>query len=192
MIENHFQWKSYSNDQFISWTDSLLWALQHAISKDSRGEKDIQICILDTSKIETCSFFAASDLLRIYSIRDERELAHRYYISEYLYHGGIFVHGSSSTVSLNLILEYGLFRLLPEMDDKEWKPRLCKAVENFRHTMFRVPHSVTSIEGRTALQIASLFEKDFAMPVMVALLSLRLRAPDDPHFVKLVTDYAGR
>lgn len=190
MLENHFLWNCRPNDQFVSWTSSLLWALQHAIRKDFRGDRDVQICVLDTSKIETCSFFAASDLIRIYRVPDEGKLAHRYYVTEYLYHGGLFVHGSSSTVSFNLLREYGLFNLLPELDDLEFKPKLCIAVENFRVRMVSVSRAVAPIEGQIALQIASLFEKDFTMPLMVALLSLRRRAADDGYFLRLISNYA--
>ncbi len=147
--------------------------------------------MLDTSKIEKSSFFAASDLLMIYRVPDEGKLAHRYYNAEYLYHGGLLVHNSSSTVSLNLLREYGLSSLLPELDDSRLKSFLCKTVESLRYTMVSVPRPVAPIEGRTALQIASLFEKEFTMPVMVALLSLRRRASDDGYFLKLVADYAG-
>ncbi|CAD6576172.1 MAG: hypothetical protein ASARMPREDX12_007780 [Alectoria sarmentosa] len=189
MLEHHLLWHCRPNDQFISWTGSLLWALQHAIRKDFRGDTDVQICVLDTSKIETCSFFAASDLLRIYRVPDEDKLAHRYYEAEYLYHGGLFVHGCSRTVSLNLLREYGLFTLLPELDDLKFKPDLWKTVESLRITMVSVLRPVAPIEGRIALQLASLFEKDFTMPLMVALLSLRRRAPNDSHFLRLVSDY---
>ena len=191
MLEHHLLWHCRPNDQFISWTGSLLWALQHAIRKDFRGDTDVQICVLDTSKIETCSFFAASDLLRIYRVPDEDKLAHRYYEAEYLYHGGLFVHGCSRTVSLNLLREYGLFTLLPELDDLKFKPDLWKTVESLRITMVSVLRPVAPIEGRIALQLASLFEKDFTMPLMVALLSLRRRAPNDSHFLRLVSDYTG-
>ena len=203
MVEHHVLWKSRSSDEFISWTDSILWALQHAISKKSLGETDVQICVLDTSKIETSSFFAVSDLLRIYKLADEGKLAQRYNFAEYLYHGGLFVHGSSSTVSLNLLRECGLFHLLPETNDPNWRSLLCNAVDPkwksllrdeadpFRGNMFSVTRPIEPIEGRTALQLASLFEKQFTMPVMVALLSLRLRDPDDTVFLRLVADYAG-
>ena len=191
MLEQHLLWKNSSGDQFISWTDSPLWALQHAIRKGHEGDREVNICVLDTSKIETCSFFAASDLLRIYNVPDEGKLAHRYYIAEYLYHGGLFVHGSSSTVMFNLLRECGLFSLVPEMNDAYWKTMLCKAVDHFRNKMFLVSQPVTPDEGRTALQIASLFKEEFTLPVMVALLSLRRRAPDDTHFLKLVADWAG-
>ena len=191
MLENHLLWRGLPSDQFISWTASLLWALQHAIRKDYQGDTDVQICVLDTSKIEKCSFFAASDLLEIYRVPDEGKLAHRYYTTEYLYHGGLFVHGSSSTVSLNLLREHGLFSLLPELDDHRFKPLLCKTVENLRLTMVATPRIVAAIEGRTALQVASLFDNEFTMAVMVALLSLRRRASDDGYFLKLVADYAG-
>lgn len=191
MLENHLLWSGIADDQFISWTSSLLWALQHAVRKGFQGDTDVQICVLDTSKIETCSFFAASDLLRIYRVPDEGKLAHRYYNTEYLYHGGLFVHGSSSTVSFNFLREYGLFSLLPELDDPRYKPLLCKTVENLRVTMVTIPRPVAPIEGRTALQLASLFGTEFTMPMVVALLSLRRRAPDDAYFLKLVTDYAG-
>ena len=192
MLESHLLWRGLSSDQFVSWTGSLLWVLQHAIRKDFRGEKDVQICVLDTTKIETCSFFAASDLLRIYQVSDEVKLSHRYYTTEYLYHGGLSIHGYSSTVSLNLLREYGLFALLPELDDLESKRFLCRTVESLRVSMVSLSRPIAPIEGRTALQVASLFEKSFTMPVMVALLSLRRRAPDDEQFLKLVVDYAGR
>lgn len=192
MLENHFLWSGSADDQFISWTSSLLWALQHAIRKDFQGDTDVQICVLDTNKIETGSFFSASDLLRIYRVPDEGKLAHRYYNTEYLYHGGLLVHGSSSTVSLNLLREYGLFSLLPELDDPRYKPLLCRTVENLRVNMVSIPCPVAPIEGRRALQLASLFGKEFMMPAMVALLSLRRRALDDAEFLKLITDYAGK
>ena len=192
MLENHLLWKIFSGDEFISWTSSLLWVLQHAIRKDVKGESDVMICVLDTSKVETCSFFAVSDLLRIYKISDEQKLCHRYYVAEYVYHGGIPVHSSSSTVPLELLREHGLFSLLPEMDDPSLKQYLCISLDRLRNTMFQAPSPVSSlIEGRTALQLASLFGNGFTMPVMVALLSLRSRDPDDVNFLKLIADYAG-
>ena len=89
------------------------------------------------------------------------------------------------------IAKYGLFNLLPELDDLEFKPKLCIAVENFRVRMVSVSRAVAPIEGQIALQIASLFEKDFTMPLMVALLSLRRRAADDGYFLRLISNYAG-
>lgn len=192
MLENHLLWSGLADDQFISWTSSLLWALQHAIRKDFQGDTDVQICVLDTSKIQTGSFFSASELLRIYRVPDEGKLAHRYYNAEYLYHGGLFVYGSSSTVSFSTLRECGLFSLLPELDDPRYKPLLCRTVQYLRVTMVSVLRPVAPIEGRTALQLASLFGKKLIMPMMVALLSLRCRAPDDVEFLKLVTDYAGK
>ena len=141
--------------------------------------------------METCSFFTASDLLRIYNVPDEGKLAHRCYTAEYLYHVGLFIHGSSSTVTFNLLRECGLFSLVPEMDGTDWKTMLCKAVNHFRNKMFSVSRAVTSDEGYPALQIASLLKEESMLPVMVALLSLRCRAPDDTHFLKLVADWAG-
>lgn len=194
MLENHLLWRAFRGDQFVSWTSSLLWALQLALRKHwdpKYPDGDIQICVLDTSKIETSSFFAASDLLRIYEVADEGKLAHRYYVAEYLYHGGLFVHGSSSIVSLDVLVECGLFKLLRELNDPSWRSSLCNAVAHFRGTMFSVTRPITPVEGRTALQLASLFEKPFTMPVMVALLSLRCRDPDDSNFLTLVADNAG-
>lgn len=194
MLENHLLWRVFPSDQFVSWTSSLLWALQLAVRKHADRkypDGDIQICVLDTSKIETSSFFAASDLLRVYEVADEGKLAHRYYIAEYLYHGGLLVHGSSSTVSLDVLMECGLFNLLPEMDDPRWRSLLCNAVDHFRGTMFSVTQLMTPVEARTALQLASLFEKRFTMPVMVAFLSLRCCDPDDLNFLTLVADFAG-
>ena len=76
--------------------------------------------------------------------------------------------------------------LLPDLNDPEFK--LCKVVENHHLKMVSVLRPIAPIEGRTALQLASLFEKDFTMPVMVALLSLSRRSPDDEHFLKVIAD----
>ena len=83
MLENHLLWKNSSGDQLISWTNSLLFALQHAIREDHQGGSKVQIRILDTSKIETCPVFAASDLLRIYNVPNKGKLTHHYYTAEY-------------------------------------------------------------------------------------------------------------
>ena len=191
MLQKHLLWEIFPADEFVSWTNSLLWALQHAIRKDSRRERDVKICVLHTSKIDTRSFFAVSDLLCIYKVADRDKLTHRYYSAEYLYHGGLSVHGSSSTVPFNRLRECGLFSLLPEMDDPTWKSSLWNAVARFRNVMCSVPQSIAQGECRAALRLASLFEKELRMPVMVALLALRRRDPDDSSFLTLVVDYAG-
>ena len=87
-------------------------------------------------------------------------------------------------MTFNLLRECGLFSLVSEMDDDSWKTMLCKAVDHFRNKMFLASRPVTSDEGRTALQIASVFKEEFSWPVSVALLSLRRRDPDDTHFYK--------
>ena len=196
MLRNHDLGKSapgghHPSSQFVSWTSSLLFALQLAVCDEVHGDRNVQIVVLDTSKIETHSFFAAADLLRIYQVTPVRELTERLFVSDYLYYGGLMVHGSSNTVSLNLLSEYGLFKILPELLNREAQPSIHKMVRDIRFTMFSLPRLVTPTECLIALQIASLFGKDFSTPICVALLSMRRRAAEDKLFLKLAIDYAG-
>lgn len=78
------------------------------------------------------------------------------------------------------------------MDDGYWKTMLCKAVDHFRNKMLLASRPVTSDEGRTALQIASVFKEEFSWPVTVALLSLSGVEIQMIHaFTKLVADWVG-
>ena len=66
MLEKkNLRWKTNTSSPCISWTDSLLQALQHAVREhtrreDSEPDRDVQIYVLDTSKISNMVFFLPS------------------------------------------------------------------------------------------------------------------------------------
>lgn len=80
---------------------------------------------------------------------------------------------------------------MPEFDDEEPKKFLWLRVDELRNTMATTLTPISGIDGGLALSIASLFGGAWTMPVMVALLSLRRREPDDARFLRLLRAFGG-
>ena len=199
MLENHFTWTYFDGDEFISWTSSLLFALQFAVRKTRNAknptvvsaESDVQLCMLNTSSLDTSSFFPASDLITIYGLPSTNKLRHEYHQDDYLFHGMLDVEGISSTVSLSALRGAGLFFLIPGLDDEAHKTDLRRRVCGLRQSMFATLQPISTEEGGLALWIASLFEGGFTMPMFVALLSLQRRCPADRGFLGIIRGFAG-
>lgn len=200
MLKAHFQWQYFEGDRYVSWTNSILYALQFAVRKTRKisekllvsDEDDLRICVLDTSLIgDTSRFIRASELLSSYMIEDNRKLPHKYFTTEYILYGGLNIEGSSRTVSLSELRGEGLFDLIPELDDEDKKPQLWLRVDELRRSIARTNCPVSVHEGSLALWIAFLFGGAFTMPVMIALLSVRRRKLDDERFLRIVRDIAG-
>lgn len=71
MLNQHLRWKPCSEDNFVSWTSSLLYALQysffsHASEKDGSTFSKIQICIIDTTGFAKGIFIQDIDLIQAY------------------------------------------------------------------------------------------------------------------------------
>ncbi|KAH0563364.1 hypothetical protein GP486_002071 [Trichoglossum hirsutum] len=189
MLESHLLWDFTCSSEFISWTSSLLFALQHAIRKAYfRNESDVCICILNTRKLEEVSIYPATVLLKAYGVRGEGKLRHEYYIAEYLAHGRIEDTDSFGVARLEDLLSRGLFALFREMDDEETKKRLYNGVAQLRDKFFAQPSSVTASEVKSLKGFGMLFGGEFALPMAVAFLSLRLRPLRDENFLKRALD----
>lgn len=190
MLIRHFNWEYWDDDEFTSWTSSLLYALQYAVRKTrnrkcpkiTSAECDVKLCMLDTSTLDTTPFFPAPDLIRIYHIPEyanDSKLRYPYYENEYLSHGQLCVEGMSSTVSLATLREEGLLDLIPWLDDESEKHLLWLRVHKLRGSLFATQTPISAREGSLALWIAALFGGMMTMPMLVALLSLRKRSPED-------------
>ena len=89
-LENHLLWIADENTNYISWTSSLLFAIQHAIRRKATdnsppcSSRDIQIFIIDTTRKHRGTFMPATALMHAFKVPDDGKLRHRYYACEYL------------------------------------------------------------------------------------------------------------
>jgi len=199
MLTKHFQWLDVQNDEFISWTSSLLYALQYAVRKTRNPknprtvsqECDIKICLWERDAAGN-PIYPASNLIEFYRLPSEGVLRPEYHITEYLSHGKIDVKGCSSTVSLEELRRAGLFDLMPELDDENTKHDLFTRVLTLRSTILTTPIAISDFESKTARGIASLFARQYTMQAMLALLSLRLRDCEDAEFINMIQHDASK
>lgn len=189
MIEHHLRW-SRETTEFISWTSSLLWALQYAVRKRAkRKDQDISICVLDIQQAPVqLSIYPVPTLLCVYGIPSQ---GRDYYHAEYLAHSMIEVSGRSlSVISFKGLIAGGLFEFLPELDDKIGRHLLAKRVTQLRSEYFTHPRKVSPGELHVAKRLAAGFGSSWILPMSLAFLSLRLREKEDESFLRLIAPLA--
>jgi hypothetical protein len=135
------------NDNFMSWTSSLAFAVQYAIYRahtKGRPESDVKICAIDTTMFPPRQFVRDISLLKVYqkaaeSIGDPvwdffkfRLYNADFYNGEYLSQGIVNHAGRSCIVSLEHIKQAGLAELYPEFKEKQGKIRWSKRLVKLR------------------------------------------------------------
>jgi hypothetical protein len=129
-LRRHLRWngKPDDEDNFVSWTSSLLLVLQYAFYRERYyADLDlakINICVVDTSLLPTGVFindmalieaFARYDSTRYRSLAQLKTLRQgEYYFGEYLSQGTLSIEGCCSVVSMRQIMNDGLGLLRPE------------------------------------------------------------------------------
>jgi hypothetical protein len=130
-------------DNLMSWTSSLLFAVQYAIWRAHKGGRltsDVNICAIDTSKFPKGQFMRDIPLLETYRAIAEkaggpmlnffklRLNRNEYYNGEYLSQGRLNHAGRSCMMSLEQLIQAGLYELYPEFNDAagrdEWPNRV--------------------------------------------------------------------
>jgi hypothetical protein len=156
------------SDNLMSWTSSLLFAVQYAIWR-ARIRKcplsDIKICIVDTRKFPKGQFVRDLWLLKAYHatatatggeiqkfshFRLEKE---DFYNGEYLSQGRVNHAGRSCVVSLQQLLDAGLSQLYPEFQDAEGGRQWPNRVRELRQS-WSVQQATTDREIQLAYQVA--------------------------------------
>jgi len=140
MIGMHLLWRDSGFDQFLSWTTSLLFAIEHALGRRARGERDIFIAIVDTRKAYSyvqgeqvsAAFYPALDLCDAFEMHNWRgwgnqrskDLRPRRSTHEVLSHGTIHTEGNAMRhVPLEEILDKGFFEVFPQFEvDAAYEP----------------------------------------------------------------------
>lgn len=93
MLREHLLWINGHDSDFISWSSSVLWTLEHAArmhTTECKGQ--VHVAVIDTRKIQDMAFSPAVKLMEVYKIPevgDEQghKLNRDYNSSEYLFHG---------------------------------------------------------------------------------------------------------
>ena len=188
----HLVWTKFIDDEFISWTSSLLWALQFAVRKTKMStEHELRVCVLDTSKFHTSTFFSAPHLIQYFGLSESSAIIDEYHTTTYLAQGSLDVRNCSSTVSLACLRENGLFDLMPELDEEYWKRRLFLRVQNLRWTIGSAVNPLSAMTCQRALQIASAFGEEWTMAMMIAFLALRGLPQDSGELLRFIRELAG-
>ena len=191
-LRKHLAWTKFSNSEFISWTSSLLWALQFAVRKTrSSTEHELRVCVLDTSRFNTSTFFPAPRLIQEFDLSASSDVVHEYHTTTYLAHGSLNVRNCSSTMSLACLRDNGLFDLMPALDDESSKQRLFSRVQDLRQTIVSATIPLSPAMCQDAFQVASSFDPEWWMPMMLAFLALRGLPLDAEVLVRFIRELAG-
>jgi len=183
MITEHLAWCSFKGADLVSWTTSLLFALQLAIYRKAKDHYNptaasIWICVVDTSMFDSGLFHSAADLMRRYGIQKvgiykygPEDLAH-----EYLMQGTIHIIGNSATTSLESLIGAGLYKHFSDLRRPEKAPFLHTRVLELRVAFLG---RFTSTSTKSFASIKSLASKGFGdtwvLPMTIAFLTLRRR-----------------
>ncbi|KAJ6784934.1 hypothetical protein PWT90_04432 [Aphanocladium album] len=197
MIHRHLQWWRGQDDNLVSWTSSLLFALVyifHLHANESHGCKfqDISLCVIDTRGLPDDVFIRDMDLVAAF--REGHKLLQRfeglrqeYYFGEYLTQGALKIKGRCHIISAQRIIENGLYDIRPEFEGfAHWevkeKPPWAKPTRELRK---RIDCEKSKRQGisrdglKAVLAIAQLFEAPWRLPMAASLVALAAPRPDD-------------
>ncbi|KAL5341433.1 hypothetical protein BJX70DRAFT_386725 [Aspergillus crustosus] len=192
LLLNHLLWQRGHETRcnLMSWTSSLMFALQYALyrhQKDGDDLRNIYLIVLDTSLFPEGTFIQNMELMYCFEHADRglrkfiqfRET--EYYFGEYLTQGQLDIQGRCACTSVQKMIELGLFELQPGLADKQqwrWWP---KRVLDFRQlflSSFTVPTTDGDIE--TAVDIArECLGEQWIVAGALMLLALQPRCEDE-------------
>jgi hypothetical protein len=181
---------AHGRDNLVSWTSSLLFAVQYAIWRFPRGRysaSGIHICAVDTRNFPREHFARDLWLLKEYRANaaqlgggeerffDFRLKSEDYYNGEYLSQGVLNHEDRSCIVSLEQLINAGLYELYPEFDDQEGSEKWAKRVRELRQ-IWSAEHTTTDREIELALKIGrECFTQFEPLAIACMLLSFKNR-----------------
>lgn len=132
-IWQHLKWKGCTDDNLMSWTSSVLFAIQYMFRRHNTqwgrpSYADIKMCVLDTQGIARGAFIRDIDLAQAfapfyYELEDFANFRSRgNYFGEYLSQGALKIEGHNTVVSAQEMIDKGLLLLRPEFDISYEKP----------------------------------------------------------------------
>ena len=202
MLYRHLRWWEGSEDNFVSWTSSLLFALiyifhLHANSRNGSAFDKIFLCIIDATKFPKEVFLRDMELIEAYSPFDADlenfkglRLRKDMYFGEYLSQGALKIEGKCQIVSAQAMIDEGLYDLRLEFEEfarwkLERKPPWAKPVVNLRKDLFYIESPEISNETlQVAVNVAKLFELHWTLPIAANLVALLPGPQEDVAIIK--------
>ncbi|KAI9041128.1 uncharacterized protein KD926_007398 [Aspergillus affinis] len=188
---NPWRVKDYASqqpDNLVSWTSSLLYAIQYAFYRRYHHgctAKNVKICVVDTQDFTRGQFIHAKRLLQAYyglvkraDLRqyfDLRLLVYIYQNGEYLSQGLINHRGRSRVISLAQLEESGLYSLYPEFADGHRHTKWAVTTAYLRQ-LWTVEQITTYEEIKRAIKLArNCFAGFRVLDIVVILLCFKER-----------------
>ena len=206
-LRRHLQWDggSYEEDNFVSWSSSLLVVLQYAHYRARRfcdgNFESVFLCVVDTTLLPPMSFMRDMDLLTAFSRYDDlssgiktlpqlqslRQRKHReytgsYYFGEYLSQGALRIEDRCRIMPMQDIIDAGLYTLREELKPPAtgaefWANKVIMLREQFY--MSHPCHALGDKATQAALHIGDLYGTTWILPITLAFLALEPRLARD-------------
>jgi hypothetical protein len=187
-IWGHLKWMGFENDNLMSWTSSLLVAIQyvfyrHADTRDRSDFRDISVLVVDTKGLPSGALIRDIDLINAFSIHNkdlasfERLRNTSYYFGEYLSQGALDIRGRSEIVSAQDMFDAGLLKLRDEFRQSymtsrwEWANKVLELRKAYMPPM-NVLRDLSPQEIQVACTVGRLFGRRFRLPVGLQLAAI--------------------
>jgi hypothetical protein len=205
-LNKHLRWwpKDGPEDNFVSWTSSLLFALRYiyyrySSSKDGSRLEDIKLCVVDTTRFPRGAFVSDLDLIEAFHHfnrydppEPDLEYLQRmregdYYFGEYLSQGSLKVAGKCQIVSADVFFGRDrlhhvqpLFEEIAHVPRNIYKPNWPEKVRRDREAIWKNPQPPEeSRESMIAVdEIVARFGREWKFPMAVYLAALVTQAPE--------------
>lgn len=199
MIMHHVQWTSKTqchSDVLISFTSSLLFAIQHTIRKinttfpsNPDTPQNCYLTIVDTSQVDQ-KFYKTTSLIDHYNIIDtdwqvcfKRPQHEHEYLTEWTMDLRT-VPSCSSTVNFGLLMSKGIDQVVPQLDMKYQKTLgLHESLQGFlshvRAHRYTVPKTMSFEEMTAVSKLAASFRGKWRQVMHIWFMALSKRKLDD-------------
>lgn len=215
MLNRHLRWQGGPGleDNMVSWTSSLLFALQYIFYRHYNCQDRSDLSAIDLYVVDTTLFMAGTfiedrhlmkafapynaDLRNLAQIRQSKhkDFNGSFYFGEYLSQGTLCIHGKSQRVSAAAMVSHGLYSLRPELADvleskrTPWANKVI-ALREIYHDDDR--SSVKESAVRAAFDIAALFGGPWRLPMGIYLVALASTRDDEPRVLSaFLTEFEG-
>jgi hypothetical protein len=193
-------------DNFVSWSSSLLYVLQYAYYKKARypncNFEDMYICVVDTTKFLDRVF--ASDMVlmeafsqygsptsrrRLSKLKDMRQRGHLCF-GEYLSQGALQIKGRCAIISMSQIVAGGLydlreeFRAVAQASERVWATKTCELRRIFFPLREEQRLLATDRELDAAWCIGRSGGSAWLLPIALAFLALKPRHVWDTKIIR--------
>lgn len=208
-LNKHLRWwpKDGPEDNFISWTSSLLFALRYiyyrfSSSRDGSSLQKIKLCVVDTTRFPRGAFVRDLDLIEAFHQFDHYHRPGRdlqdlqcmreghHYFGEYLSQGSLKVAGKCQIVSADVFFGRDrlhhvqpLFEEIGHVPRNIYKPNWAANVRRDREAIWTNPQPLEKLR-ESVMAVRAIVDNfgpewKFPMAVYLAALVTQARKPDD-------------